>query len=464
MKDIKKTGSIALGILLLFLPWVIGINGLNSAGQITLGIFLMAGVFWIFEPIPIYATSLLVIFLQVLSLSDKGLIDLSQSGYEVESYKTFYSTLANPIIILFLGGFSLATAAVKYGIDKSLTRLLIKPFGSNPRMVCLGMMLSTALLSAFMSNTATTAMMMTMVVPIVMVLKPDDAFRKCIALSIPVAANIGGIATPIGTPPNAIALTALREQGINITFSTWMLLATPLVIAMLLISWRILLWLFPPMEKSVQLDFSEKFEPSKNALLTAGVFIITILLWITEKLHGISSNVVAFLPITILPALGVLNTTDIRRYSWEVLWLVAGGISMGISLKNTGLAEWLISLINWQSLGSLAMVLIFVLVAYGIANLVSNTVTATLLIPLATGLGLSGVMGPAFPIASVIVLIGVTVSFSMMLPISTPPNAIAISTGMVQTKDMARAGALVGIAAITLSCLCYFIFWPLILK
>jgi solute carrier family 13 (sodium-dependent dicarboxylate transporter), member 2/3/5 len=218
------------------------------------------------------------------------------------------------------------------------------------------------------------------------------------------------------------------------------------------------------MEKSVQLDFSEKFEPSKNALLTAGVFIITILLWITEKLHGISSNVVAFLPITILPALGVLNTTDIRRYSWEVLWLVAGGISMGSSLKNTGLAEWLISLINWQSLGSLAMVLIFVLVAYGIANLVSNTVTATLLIPLATGLGLSGVMGPAFPIASVIVLIGVTVSFSMMLPISTPPNAIAISTGMVQTKDMARAGALVGIAAITLSCLCYFIFWPLILK
>ena len=424
----------------------------------------MAGVFWIFEPIPIYATSLFVIFLQVLSLSDKGLIDLSQSGYEVESYKTFYSTLANPIIILFLGGFSLATAAVKYGIDKSLTRLLIKPFGSNHRMVCLGMMLSTALLSAFMSNTATTAMMMTMVVPIVMVLKPDDAFRKCIALSIPVAANIGGIATPIGTPPNAIALTALREQGINITFSTWMLLSTPLVIAMLLISWRILLWLFPPMEKSVQLDFSEKFEPSKNALLTAGVFIITILLWITEKLHGISSNVVAFLPITILPALGVLNTTDIRRYSWEVLWLVAGGISMGISLKNTGLAEWLISLINWQSLGSLAMVLIFVLVAYGIANLVSNTVTATLLIPLATGLGLSGVMGPAFPIASVIVLIGVTVSFSMMLPISTPPNAIAISTGMVQTKDMARAGALVGIAAITLSCLCYFIFWPLILK
>jgi di/tricarboxylate transporter len=107
----------------------------------------MAGVFWIFEPIPIYATSLLVIFLQVLSLSDQGLIDLSQSGYEVESYKTFYSTLANPIIILFLGGFSLATAAVKYGIDKSLTRLLIKPFGSNPRMVCLGMMLSTALLS-----------------------------------------------------------------------------------------------------------------------------------------------------------------------------------------------------------------------------------------------------------------------------------------------------------------------------
>ena len=464
MNKFKTIGSALIGLLLLCFPSVIGMDGLSPAGQITLGIFLMAGTYWILEPIPIFATSLLVIFLQVLLLSDQGLISFDPNVYELENYKTFYGTLANPIIILFLGGFSLATAAVKYGLDQRLTKVLLKPFGSNPSAVCLGMMLSTALLSAFMSNTATTAMMMTMVVPVIMAMKQGDPFQKGIALSIPVAANIGGIATPIGSPPNAIALTALREQGVNLTFSSWMVLAVPLVIIMLILAWRILLFLFPPSGKSIEIDFKSQFTWSKQAITTAVIFGITILLWITEKLHGVSSNVVAFFPITFLPALGILRKADIRRYSWEVLWLVAGGISMGISLKNTGLAEWLIGLIAWESLGTVGIVAIFVTVAYSVANLVSNTVTATLLIPLATGLGISGIMGPEFPLAPIIVLIGIIVSFSMMLPISTPPNAIATSTGMIQTKDMAKTGALVGLAAIVLCSLSYFLFWPLILN
>lgn len=137
---------------------------------------------------------------------------------------------------------------------------------------------------------------------------------------------------------------------------------------------------------------------------------------------------------------------------------------MGISLKNTGLAEWLIGLIAWNSFGSVGVVLIFVVVAYGIANLVSNTVTATLLIPLAIGLGVSGIMGSDFPLVSAIVLIGIVVSFSMILPISTPPNAIATSTGIVKTKDMAKTGVLIGLIAIVLCCLSYFLYWPLILN
>ena len=464
MKHLKTYGSATLGALLLCLPSLLGLEGLSPAGQITMGIFLMAGLYWILEPIPIYATSLLIIFLQILLLSDQGFINFDPAVYEVESYQTFYGTLANPIIILFLSGFSLATAAVKFGLDRRLTRVLLKPLGTDPKAVCLGMMLSTALLSAFMSNTATTAMMMTMVVPVIMAMEPGDPFQKGIALSIPVAANIGGIATPIGSPPNAIAITALREQGIHITFSTWMILAVPLVIIMLLIAWRILLLLFPPNGKSIQIDFSEQFTWSRQAILTSCIFGITILFWVTEKLHGVSSNVVAFFPLTFLPALGILRKADIRRYSWEVLWLVAGGISMGISLKNTGLAEWLIGLIAWNSFGSVGVVLIFVVVAYGIANLVSNTVTATLLIPLAIGLGVSGIMGSDFPLVSAIVLIGIVVSFSMILPISTPPNAIATSTGMVKTKDMAKTGVLIGLIAIVLCCLSYFLYWPLILN
>jgi solute carrier family 13 (sodium-dependent dicarboxylate transporter), member 2/3/5 len=459
-----KTAAFFLGALLFCLTFWFEIEGLNLAGRITLGIFLMAAIFWIFEPLPIYATSLLVIFLQVLFLSDQGFINFDGvSDYKVESYKTFYATLSSPIIILFLGGFSLATAAVKFGLDRRLTRFLIRPFGKKPANVCLGMMLSTALLSAFMSNTATTAMMMTMVVPVLLCLKKDDPFKTGITLSIPVAANIGGIATPIGTPPNAIVISALRDQDVIITFSTWMLLV-PLVIIMLFIAWRIILILFPPQGEVVEVQFSDKFDWSKDAKMATAIFAITILLWVTEKLHGISSNIVAFLPIALLPSLGVLKTVDIRRFSWEVLWLVAGGISLGISLQSTGLASWLIGLVPWTSLGALTMIIIFALVAYGLANLISNTVTATILIPLIIGLGTSGLISRQFPIAVASVLVGVMVSFSMMLPISTPPNAIAMSSGQVKTSDMAKVGFLVGICALFLCCLSYFVYWPMFLK
>ncbi len=463
MNRYLQTGASILGILLLFLPWMVGVDGLGPAGEITFGIFLLAAVYWVFEPIPIYATSLIVILLQVLLLSDQGVIDVSSDSYVPERYQVFYGALASPIIILFLGGFTLAAAAVKYGIDKSLTRLLIQPFGSNPKFVCLGMMLSTGLLSAFMSNTATTAMMMTMVIPVIAVLGPKDPFRKGVALSIPIAANIGGVATPIGSPPNAIALTALKEQGIAITFSTWMLLAMPLVLVMLVISWRILVWRFPPSKEPIRLDLSETFQWTRNATIAVWVFVGTALLWITEALHGVSSTVVAFIPLVVLTATGALSATDIRRYPWEVLWLVAGGLSMGVSLKNTGLAEWLIGLVAWENLPVFSIALLFVAVAYSVANLVSNTVTASLLIPLATGLGAAGALGPGASIGTLVLLIGIVVSFSMMLPVSTPPNAIAMSTQLIKTKDMATAGALVGIVAVALCVLSYLFFWPMIL-
>lgn len=465
MKLNKKLIGLILGLAALILPQFLPIEGLNAAGQIALGIFLMAGIFWIFEPIPIFATSVIVILLQVFCLSDKGIFAgmLAADGYEPQSYRDFYQTMASPIIILFLGGFSLAAAAVKYGLDRSMTRLLLKPFGDKPSFVCLGLMLSTAVLSAFMSNTATTAMMITVVLPIIAQLDAGDPFKKVVALSIPIGANIGGIATPIGTPPNAIALAALREQGIDIAFSTWMFLAVPLVVVMLLISWRLLLLLFPPATDRFQIELKGQLDKSPGAIGAYIVFGLTILLWITEKLHGISSSVVAFLPIALLPALSVLDKKDIRGFSWEVLWLVAGGISLGLSLKHTGLANWIIELVNWSSLGGLGLLIVFGLVGFCVANLVSHTVSATLLVPLAVGLGLSGAAGVDFDMAVSIVIIGVIVSFSMILPISTPPNAIAMSTGMIETRDMAKVGLLIGIVGFIATLVCGVLFWPVIL-
>ena len=295
---------------LIFLPMA-SFAGLSPAGHLTLGIFAFAAIFWITEPIPIYVTSLAVILLQVVLLSNKGLT-LSMLDSSVTDYREFFGTLAHPILILFLGGFSLAKAAEKYALDRNLTRILLKPFGEKPVRVALGVMLVTGILSAFMSNTATTAMMMTVALPIVAKVPVSDPFRRLIALSIPVGANIGGIATPIGTPPNAVALAALAKQGVVIPFSTWMLLATPLVVVSLLIAWWGMCRMFRPQLDRFEMEIEGTFDTTSKAWALYAVFAVTVGLWVTEKLHGVPSAIIAFIPMVFLPAFGVLDKFDLR--------------------------------------------------------------------------------------------------------------------------------------------------------
>lgn len=520
--------------------------GLALPAAITLGIFWMGACFWITEPVPIYATSMLVIFMQIMLLSNAGPValydpiptafpkqaeehvwavpqaavkqtdkgdviyliegkgrlqplaveikplagdaagegrvgvsllrgDLSakdkivadashwQVAYRPDNFSTFYASLASPIIILFLGGFALAAAAVKFGLDRNITRVLLRPFGCKPAYVCLGLMLVTALLSAFMSNTATTAMMMTVALPIIAQLKSGDPFRKLVVMTIPTGANIGGIITPIGSPPNAIALAALNEQGFQVPFSTWMFMMAPLALVMILISWRGLLFLFPPATTYFKLEMGGKFDKSFPAIATYTIFGITVLLWVTEKLHGIPATLIAFIPVALLPAIGVLTKKDIRGFSWEVLWLVAGGISLGISMQNTGMAHWLVNQISWSEFSGFALILVFGLVAFLIANLVSHTVSATILIPLAVGVVLAGGGGDGLNIVSAILVVGIVVGFSMLLPISTPPNAIAMSSNMIETNDMMKIGSIVGVAGYVGTVVFGILIWPLIL-
>lgn len=451
--------GIAMGIGAFLIAALTTFSGLSQEGSIALGIFLFAAIFWITEPIPIYATSMLIILLQVMLLSGEGFVF---RGEAAPTYASFYATLASPIIMLFLGGFALAASAVKFGLDKNLTRVLLKPFGNRPSSVCLGLMLCTGVLSAFMSNTATTAMMMTVALPIVASLGPTDPFRKGVALAIPLAANIGGIATPIGTPPNAVALAALRDAGIPISFISWMLMATPFVMVLLLATWQIVMRLFKPETDRFEIEITGSFQTSPKAICAYLVFAGTLLLWVTEKLHGISTSMVAFIPVALLPALGVLDKNDIRKFSWEVLWLVAGGISLGLSMKDTGLANWLIGQISWDQFGGLGVVVVFALVGYTLSNLISNTVTATIVMPLAITVGTTLAAQGEFSLISAIIAVTVVVSCSMVLPISTPPNAIAMSYGIIDSKDLARSGLLVGAIGIVLAILMFVAYWPVL--
>jgi sodium-dependent dicarboxylate transporter 2/3/5 len=459
--SVKPLLGLLLGLGALILLPQASFADLSSAGHLTLGIFVFAAVFWITEPIPIYVTSLAVILLQVVMLSDKGLT-LSLLDTSVTDYREFFGTLAHPILILFLGGFSLAKAAEKYALDRNLTRILLKPFGEKPVKVALGVMLVTGILSAFMSNTATTAMMMTVALPIVAKVPASDPFRRLIALSIPVGANIGGIATPIGTPPNAVALAALAKQGVVIPFSTWMLLATPLVLVSLFAAWWGMCRMFRPTLDRFEMEIEGSFDTSPNAWALYAVFAVTVGLWVTEKLHGIPSAIVAFLPMVFLPAFGVLDKFDLRSLAWEVLFLVAGGISLGLSLQSTGVASWLIGLVSWSAFSTFGLVVLFALVGFAVGNLISHTVSATILVPIAiTLLGSGGAEGAGLVVP--IAVIGIIVSFSMILPISTPPNAIALATGLIETKDLAKAGALVGGIGIVATLIFGFIVWPVFL-
>lgn len=358
----------------------------------------------------------------------------------------------------------LAAGAVKYSLEKNLVRIFLGPCRNSPKLLLFGVMLVTALLSAFMSNTATTAMMIAIILPVLALVDEKDPLRISLALAVPIGANLGGMATPIGTPPNAVALGALASQGIRVTFAEWMMLAVPLTLIALGIAGVFLLILYPAQAKSVQLALTGRFDRSRKAIALYVVGAATVLLWATESLHQIPSTVTAFLPIALLPCLGVIDRDDIRSLSWEVLWLVAGGISLGLSLEKTGLATWMVGLIPWESLGLFGIVAGFLLVSVILANFLSHTVTTTLLVPIVISLGTSGVLpGPA-QVAVVAIAVAIVSSFGMSLPISTPPNAIAIATGAVTTPQMAKIGVAMAITGSLLTYAAALYFWPMLLK
>ena len=235
-----------------------GISALTVVQQRVIALFVFAALMWIFEIIPNWTTSLLVIVISLLTVSDKGIGFLCDPKFgQLVGYKSIMSAFADPVVMLFLGGFVLAIMAEKYGLDVTLARFLLKPFGTNPKMVLLGFLLVIAVFSMFMSNTATAAMMLAFLAPVLSALPSDDKGKIGLALSIPIAANLGGIGTPIGTPPNATAVKFLAEAGADVTFGEWAIRMIPFVIIMLLVAWAILQLFFPFKAKEIKLEIPD---------------------------------------------------------------------------------------------------------------------------------------------------------------------------------------------------------------
>jgi len=437
-----QRGGLVTGIAAFLVPLAGDVPGLDAPGERMLAIFLLAIVLWVTEAIPLVATAVLVILLEVLLLSDQAIVTVGTGALAASDY---FATLADPVIVLFLGGFLIANGASKFGLDRNLAAVLLRPFTGGARRALLGMMAITALLSMFVSNTATTATMFAVMLPVLLAL-PKGSARTGVALAIPIAANVGGIGTPVGSPPNAIALGALSARGEAVSFVGWMLLAVPLMLVVLVISWWFLTRRFVPGDTELDIDLTSDFDTSPAAVVFYVVAGSTVLLWLTEPLHGLASSTVGFLPVVALLATQVIKAEDLRHLQWHVLWLVAGGIALGAGIGASGLDVWVLDLVQWERLPQTALIGLLVATGLAFSTVISSSAAANLLIPLALGVATGVAVDPT--LVGVVVAIGC--ALAMTLPISTPPNAIAYATGEVPTSAMALSGLVVGAVGGTL--------------
>ena len=464
--SVKYCVLLPIVLIITILLWALpvstfGIEGLTVVQQRVIALFVFAALMWICEIIPNWTTSLLVILIALLTVSNKGIGFLCDPQYgTLVPYGRIMSSMADPVVMLFLGGFVLAIMAEKYGLDVTIARALLKVFGTKPEVVLLGFLAMIAVFSMFMSNTATAAMMLTLLTPVLSKLPADDKGKIGLALSIPVAANLGGIGTPIGTPPNATAKGALEQAGLDIAFGDWCVHMIPYVLIMILIAWFLLRLFFPFKTKKLVLEIPENTRKKDWKLYVVWItFVGTILLWATEQWTHINSNIVAWVPLGVFTATGLFGKEEIKEINWNVLWLVAGGFCLGYLMQDTGLAKVLINAIPFGSMSVVLVMIVAGLVCYFLSNFISNSATAALLIPILMVIA-SGMADPEAANNAQFLAIGGTramtvfvalcASIAMLFPISTPPNAIASATGMVSTKDMTKVGIVIGVIGFVL--------------
>lgn len=410
--------------------------GLDPGGRWALFILVLAAGLWITEAIPAFAVGLLVISMEVAILGRVG----GPWATGPDDWRVFIEPWGSPLIWLFFGGFVLARGIQRSGLDRALSIRVLHRFGSRPGAVLLGTMGLTFAFSMFASNTATSAMMIAVLGPVVASRK-GDPFGRALLLGVAFGANIGGMATIIGTPPNAIAAGQLAPID-PIGFARWMTLGLPPSLVLLAVAWLFLMRRYPSRTGPIDLAVLERpgeapVMPRWRRIVVAATVVVTVGLWLSEPLHGASPPVVAFVPVAAFSLSKVLGSEDIRRLEWDVLLLLAGGLSLGVAVAKTGLATWLVAQLPVQSAAPATVAIVLALATVTLSNFMSNTAAANIVIPMGIALA------PGAE-ASVAVSIALAASAAMCLPVSTPPNALVSAAGEVQTRDFIRGGLLLG--------------------
>jgi solute carrier family 13 (sodium-dependent dicarboxylate transporter), member 2/3/5 len=416
---------VSLGVY--FLPL-----GVSNEAMVVFSILVFAALMWVTETIRLFLTSLIVVVLIVL--------------FRVFTFKETIVKFADPILVLFFGGFLIARAMQEIGLDRRIARRITSKI-KNDKYSLLVLMIVTAFLSMWISNTATTVVMIPIALGIVAKFgKKMVNFSKATVLGIAFAANIGGVGTIIGSPPNAIAVSKLSEiVGVQIGFLEWMISALPLVIILVPIAWLTLLWIFPFKEMNIKEKIlTRKLDQRQRRFMF--VFGATILFWLTTRLHGLSSSLIAIMSVAVLFLLGLLKRDDLGKINYAVLILFGGGLVLGSAMFETGLSDYFASAMSQALQGYPSFVVILGVIVFSIAlgALASNTATAAILVPVL--LPLAAILN--FSPKMLAMLGGIAVSFDFLLPVGTPPNAIAYATGKVRIKDMLKAGIVLTLISI----------------
>ena len=406
-------------------------NDFSESAKRIVAIFSFSVIFWAFEIIPLFSTSLWI----VLALS------FFFFPSDPKETNLFFQNFANPLILLFLGGFVLAAAIRKYAIDEIILAKILNIVGSSTRLILASVLIISAFFSMWISNTASAAMILTLCKPIFRELSKEDPFNKAILLSIAFGCNIGGIGTPIGTPPNAIALGLLQNFGIEIHFFQWMMMTVPFVIVILGLIYLLLLYFYPPKKRTIKIKI-KKYPPltpegKKVALIALGMIIF----WLCKPLHGISESWVALSGMGFLTALNLITLDDLQLINWDILILMWGGLALGVGIEKSQLLTPFIPQLT--ALPDFFILASFCVFAIILSSFISNTASANILLPFAIAIASFKTIYIAIPIA-------VSCSLAMALPVSTPPNALVFSSEILEQKDFYKTGILIGILSLLL--------------
>lgn len=422
-------------------------EGMGAEAKVLAAITLLMATWWISEALPIAATALLPIVLFPLL----GVMPLGQTT----------SAYANPMVYLFLGGFLIAMAMQRWNLHRRMALHTIRFVGTSPHRIILGFMFATAFLSMWVSNTATTMMMLPIALAVIAQREEDNSgegFATALMLGIAYAASIGGVATLIGTPPNAILAGVLQEQyAIDLGFAEWMAFAFPLSAIMLLFAWRYLVYRLRevPDARGGRLTIENeiaamgKISHAERRVLL--LFTLVAATWMIRGLFDIpwldrigdaGIAMTGALMLFILPAGGereerLLDWQSARKLPWEILILFGGGFALAAGFVESGLTAWLVSQLGlFGTLPIWLLIFSVVLLVILLTEVTSNTATATIVLPLMGALAGGMSQSPQL----LMVPAAIAASYAFMLPVATPPNAIVFSGGYLTIPQMARAG------------------------